>query len=84
MIIDDLLKNQYTLTDKGKQLLPNIFSFIKQYIIDNINSWKYKIIYTNDFINLIKNHVYKNKIQQYLLNAFFTQSLILYEKSNNF
>ena len=84
MIIDDLLKNQYTLTDKGKQLLPNIFSFIKQYIIDNINSWKYKIIYTNDFINLIKNHVYKNKIQQYLLNTFFTQSLILYEKSNNF
>lgn len=81
MIIDDLLKNQYTLTDKGKQLLPSIFNFIKQYIIDNINLWKYKIVYNNDFINLIKNHVHKNKIQQYLLNKIIIDIL---STDNNF
>lgn len=81
MIINDLLKNQYILTDKGKQLLPDIFSFIKQYINNNINSWKYKIVYNNDFINLIKNHVHENKIQMYLLNKIMINIL---SADNNF
>lgn len=81
MTIDNLLKDPYNLTDIGKELLPNIYNFIKQYISNNINSWKYKIVYNNDFINLIKNQVHEGKIQKYLLDKIIINIL---SEDNNF